>query len=245
MPECADLVKEKADDSKTSGKTAPDPARQLDSDTPSHLSRSLLPAAGPLRKFRLGPEIQGLNDPGIPGTPYVFRRDAPPASTGGSDQWGTHSLLSPYGLGQQASAGIPGRRGQRGRVRMNAIRAIHPDRHEGLWVFDEGQRSAISGQLSAEARGGTPSRKKVAGCAPPRSRLIPRVADHRWRMASWGGPDRFFGVKVMSSLRCSGLPDARPRPLPSVPEAAPGDSLTAHRRAAIRPPLCQAVKPRS
>jgi hypothetical protein len=35
---------------------------------------------------------------------------------------------------------------------MNAIRAIHPDRHEGFWVFDAGQRSAISGQLSAEAR---------------------------------------------------------------------------------------------
>jgi len=27
---------------------------------------------------------------------------------------------------------------------MNAIRAIHPYRHEGLWVFDEGQRSVIS-----------------------------------------------------------------------------------------------------
>jgi hypothetical protein len=29
---------------------------------------------------------------------------------------------------------------------MNAIRAIHPDRHEGLWVFDAGQRSAVSRQ---------------------------------------------------------------------------------------------------
>ncbi len=37
---------------------------------------------------------------------------------------------------------------------MNAIRAIPPYRHEGLWVFDEGQRSAISGQLSAKTPGG-------------------------------------------------------------------------------------------
>jgi hypothetical protein len=30
---------------------------------------------------------------------------------------------------------------------MNAIRAIHPYPHEGLWVFGGGQRSVISGQL--------------------------------------------------------------------------------------------------
>jgi hypothetical protein len=36
---------------------------------------------------------------------------------------------------------------------MNAIRAIHPDRHEALWVFDAGQRSAVSVQRRhAEAR---------------------------------------------------------------------------------------------
>ena len=29
---------------------------------------------------------------------------------------------------------------------MNASYAIHPYRHEGLWVFDEGQRSAVSFQ---------------------------------------------------------------------------------------------------
>ena len=33
-----------------------------------------------------------------------------------------------------------------GRGRMNAIRAIQPYRHEGFWVFDEGQRSAVSVQ---------------------------------------------------------------------------------------------------
>jgi hypothetical protein len=66
---------------------------------------------------------------------------------------GDASLLSPSGRGQQASAGIPGRRRRRKRAPMNAIRAIHPERHEGFWVFDEGQCSAISGQRSAEARG--------------------------------------------------------------------------------------------
>jgi hypothetical protein len=35
---------------------------------------------------------------------------------------------------------------------MNAIRAIHPYRHEGLWVFDEGQHSESRGQRS-EVRG--------------------------------------------------------------------------------------------
>ena len=60
---------------------------------------------------------------------------------------------------------------------MNAIRAIHPYRHEGLWVFDEGQRSAISGQLSAKTPRGTPSRRTVAWWAPSRPCLIPRVAD--------------------------------------------------------------------
>ena len=34
---------------------------------------------------------------------------------------------------------------------MNAIRAIHPDRNEGLWVFDEGQRSAFSGGMRRHA----------------------------------------------------------------------------------------------
>ena len=38
---------------------------------------------------------------------------------------------------------------------MNAIRAIHPYRHEGLWVVDEGQRSVISGQLFPAACRGT------------------------------------------------------------------------------------------
>jgi hypothetical protein len=66
-----------------------------------------------------------------------------------TNQRGTHSLLSPSGQDQQASAGIPGRRA---RAPMNAIRAIHPVRHEALWVLDEGQRAAGSGQLSAEAR---------------------------------------------------------------------------------------------
>ena len=32
---------------------------------------------------------------------------------------------------------------------MNAIRAIHPDRHEGLWVFGEGQRSGSGDCLRA------------------------------------------------------------------------------------------------
>ena len=53
-------------------------------------------------------------------------------------------------------AGVSGNSGATeatGRGKMNAICAIHPERHEGLWVFAEGQRSAISGQLSAEARG--------------------------------------------------------------------------------------------
>ena len=40
---------------------------------------------------------------------------------------------------------------------MNAVRALHPHRHEALWVFDEAQRSAISGQHSAETSRGTPS----------------------------------------------------------------------------------------
>jgi hypothetical protein len=33
------------------------------------------------------------SSPRIPGTPCVSWRDAPPASTGGSDTWGTHPLL--------------------------------------------------------------------------------------------------------------------------------------------------------
>ena len=95
-------------------------------------------------------------------TAYLVRRDAPhllnllrktEVWNGGASlvsrdwtapryQWGTHSLLSPSGLGQQVSAGITGRRGRRERVRMNAIRAIRPYRHVGLWVFDEGQPPA-------------------------------------------------------------------------------------------------------
>ena len=55
---------------------------------------------------------------------------------------------------------------------MNAVRAIHPHRHEGLWVFDEAQRSAISGQLSAETSRGTPSWKTAARCVCPRSLLV-------------------------------------------------------------------------
>ena len=51
-----------------------------------------------------------LRDQGVPGTPYLFRRDAPPASTWGSDQRGRHSHLPPSGPGQQASAVVPGRR---------------------------------------------------------------------------------------------------------------------------------------
>jgi hypothetical protein len=42
---------------------------------------------------------------GVPGTPYLFRRDAPPANT--PCHWGTPALLSRSSLGQQASAGIP------------------------------------------------------------------------------------------------------------------------------------------
>ncbi len=58
MPEYADLVKEKADDWKTFGKTAFGIARSFDPDTPSLLSPSLLPAAGAPGEFRLGPDVQ-------------------------------------------------------------------------------------------------------------------------------------------------------------------------------------------
>ena len=82
--------------------------------------------------------------------------------------------------------------GGTGRGRMNAIRAIHPYRHEGFWVLDEGQRSAISGQLSAEARGGTPSRKKVAGrCG--------------WPSPAWRAPSR-----STDSVWCARQLSARP-----------------------------------
>jgi hypothetical protein len=47
---------------------------------------------------------------------------------------------------------------------MNAIRAIHPDRHGGLWVFDEGQRSAISGHLSAFSGGTRRHAEPEEGC---------------------------------------------------------------------------------
>ena len=50
----------------------------------------------------------------IPGTPYLFRRDAPPASTGGSDQWGTHSLLSIFRPGPAGVSGNPGETGATG-----------------------------------------------------------------------------------------------------------------------------------
>jgi hypothetical protein len=50
---------------------------------------------------------------------------------------GADSLLSPYGLGLKTSAGIPGRRGRGERVPVNAIRAIHPSRHEGLRGFED------------------------------------------------------------------------------------------------------------
>ena len=42
----------------------------------------------------------------IPGAPYLFRQDAPPASTGGSDQWGTDSRL--IGGGLLTLLGLPG-----------------------------------------------------------------------------------------------------------------------------------------
>jgi len=62
------------------------------------------------------------------------RRRAPGALING----GRIHFCQPSGLGQQASAGIPGRRGRReSQVTIIAIRAIHPYRHEGLWVFDD------------------------------------------------------------------------------------------------------------
>ena len=131
--------------------------------------------------------------PRIPGTPYLFRRDAPSASTGGSDQWGPHSLLSPSGPGQRTSLEILGRRGRRERASMNAIPAVHPYRHEGLWVFDDetvGLRqepfvagadgilvwmgdppvSSVSRDIPPDAATGCPHRDRAACRRSPRPR---------------------------------------------------------------------------
>ena len=60
---------------------------------------------------------------------------------------------------------------------MNANRTIHPYWHEGLWVFDEGQHSMISDQLSVETPRGTPSWKTAVRCVCPRSLLVSGMAD--------------------------------------------------------------------
>jgi hypothetical protein len=39
--------------------------------------------------------------------------------------------------GPEGVSGNPGETGATGRVTVSAIRAIHPFRHEGLWVFDD------------------------------------------------------------------------------------------------------------
>jgi len=76
---------------------------------------------------------------------------------------------------------------------MNAIRAIHPYPHEGLWILAEIgiQWSAVRCQRRhPEARR---AEKRLPAVLPPRSLLAPGCN---------GRPGRFFGVKVNSSLRC-------------------------------------------
>jgi len=72
---------------------------------------------------------------------------------------------------------------------MNAIRAIHPYRHEGLRVFDEGLRSAISPDISPQRhreRGGG----KFKGLAKRRSGRkrfwgVSAAEDHHDRSHPW------------------------------------------------------------
>ena len=63
---------------------------------------------------------------------------------------------------------------------MNAIRAIHPFRHDGLWVFDGGQRSGIRDQGSKVSGQGM-RRHLEARRAGERS---PGVLPHGWKEAS-------------------------------------------------------------
>ena len=113
-----------------------------------------------------------------------------------------HLLLSTVRPGPAGVSGNPGETEATGRGRMNAIRAIHSERHEGIWVFDEGRRSAISGQLSAEARG---AGRRLPGVLPHDS-TEPRRARARTppRQGALVGPLR--GERLDTLLPCSRRP---------------------------------------
>ena len=92
---------------------------------------------------------------------------------------------------------------------MNAIRAIHPYRHEGHWVFDD------------EAVG------------PQQEPFVSRADG----ILVWMGDPAVSSVaRDNPSLRRGVLTASRPCLLPSSPATALEDSLTPHQSGAIRPP---------